>query len=232
MGHSLTETCTEWLKYEIFHTWNIHWAERPGHLFCLYCTLKIIETYIDYSHQSPPFTTTIKDLMYCFQYLLISVSAVGEASDDRQREKEDHVLGHFSRHRHHMCRLVALRPYWPHSRGDQTRLATPTPVQYYLHHFLIQHCLPASQQLHPPLYHTAVLTFPSDCSVAYGMITFLWQLFVLLSDAYLDEFITYMQMVFRFFEIQVSHFKDMWADALILTFTDRLQFIYWLSNTY
>ncbi len=44
----------------------------------------------------------------CF---VLSVSAVGEASDDCQREEEDHVLGHFSRHCHHMCRLVALRPH-------------------------------------------------------------------------------------------------------------------------
>lgn len=60
------------------------------------------------------FFTTIRDQM-CWESFLyvfvISVSAVGEASDDRQREEEDHVLCHFSRHRHHMCRLVALRPH-------------------------------------------------------------------------------------------------------------------------
>jgi len=78
----------------------------------LYCTLNNIDYYIDYNNQSPSFTTTIKDLMcyFCTSFL-ISVSAVGEASDDRQREEEDYVLGHFSRHRHHMCRLVALRPH-------------------------------------------------------------------------------------------------------------------------
>lgn len=75
--------------------------------------MKYVDYCIDYSHQSLSFTT-IKDQM-CWESFLyvfvISVSAVGEASDDRQREEEDHVLGHFSRHRHHMCRLVALRPH-------------------------------------------------------------------------------------------------------------------------
>lgn len=40
----------------------------------------------------------------------LCVNAVGETSDDSQREEKDHVLRHFPRHRHHLRGLVALRP--------------------------------------------------------------------------------------------------------------------------
>lgn len=136
---------------------------------------------------------------------LICLSAVGEASDDRQREEEDHVLGHFSRHRHHMCRLVALRPHWPHGRGDQTRLATPTlhqPIKYYCtSHFLIQHRLPASplRTIQLSLRSPRIVLLLIEQSHSSD-----WQLHLVLSDAYLDVFITYMQMVYPFFEIRVT----------------------------
>lgn len=169
---------------------------------------------------------------------------MGEASDDRQWEEEDHVLGHFSRHRHHMCRLVALRPHWPHGRGDQTRLATPTlhqPIKHYCtSHFLIQHRLPAPP---PPPYHTAVLTFPPDCSVAYGTITFLWLTATCCTQWCISWCIHYLYTdgLSILWDtgnlIWVSRFNYVWAGALIVSFSDdtftaRAQFFHWSSNTY
>ncbi|TMS04439.1 E3 ubiquitin-protein ligase MARCH8 [Larimichthys crocea] len=47
---------------------------------------------------------------------------VGEATDDGEREKEDHVFGHLSRHCHHLRGVVALRSHRQNSRGNQTSL--------------------------------------------------------------------------------------------------------------
>lgn len=50
-------------------------------------------------------------------------TAVGEATDDSEREKEDHVFSHLPRHRHHLRGVVALRSYRQNSGRDQTRSA-------------------------------------------------------------------------------------------------------------
>lgn len=50
-------------------------------------------------------------------------AAVGEASDDGEREEEDHVLRHLPRHRHHLRGVVALRPHRQNGGGNQTRSA-------------------------------------------------------------------------------------------------------------
>ena len=66
-------------------------------------------------------------------------ASVGEATDDGEREEEDHVLRHLPRHRHHLRGVVALRPHRQDGRGDQTRSAqtrtrthTPTHVRMTL----------------------------------------------------------------------------------------------------
>ena len=40
-----------------------------------------------------------------------AVSQMGEASDDDDGTKENHVLRHISRHCHHVCHLVTLRAH-------------------------------------------------------------------------------------------------------------------------
>ncbi len=54
---------------------------------------------------------------------LVLSAAVGEATDDGEREKEDHVFGHLPRHRHHLRGVVALRSHRQNSRWNQTRSA-------------------------------------------------------------------------------------------------------------
>lgn len=54
---------------------------------------------------------------------LVLSATVGEATDDGEREKEDHVFGHLSRHCHHLRGVVALRSHRQNSRGNQTRSA-------------------------------------------------------------------------------------------------------------
>lgn len=64
-----------------------------------------------------------------------ALSAVGEATDDGEREKEDHLLGHLPRHRHHLRGVVAVRPHRQNSGGNQTRSAqtgTHTHTQTYI----------------------------------------------------------------------------------------------------
>lgn len=48
---------------------------------------------------------------------------MGEATDDGEREKEDHVFGHLPRHRHHLRGVVALRPHRQNGGRNQTRSA-------------------------------------------------------------------------------------------------------------
>lgn len=54
---------------------------------------------------------------------LVLSAAVGEATDDGEREKENHVFSHLPRHRHHLRGVVALRSYRQNSRRNQTRSA-------------------------------------------------------------------------------------------------------------
>lgn len=49
--------------------------------------------------------------------------AVGETTDDGEREKKDHVFSHLPHHRHHLCGVVALRSHRQNSRGNQIRSA-------------------------------------------------------------------------------------------------------------
>ncbi len=145
-----------------------------------------------------------ESFLYVF---VISVSTVGEASDDRQREEEDHVLCHFSRHRHHMCRLVALRPHWPHSRGDQTRLALPCPPLPLPSQFSTTSTSSSSSSVClPPSSPIPLRTILQSLRSLWIVLLLMershssdWQLFVVLSDAYLDVFITSTQMVYPFF---------------------------------
>lgn len=50
-------------------------------------------------------------------------AAVGEATDDGEREAEDHVFGYLPRHRHHLRGVVSLRPHRQDGGGNQTRSA-------------------------------------------------------------------------------------------------------------
>lgn len=55
--------------------------------------------------------------------LFVLYATVGEATDDGEWEKEDHVFSHLPRHRHHLRCVVALCSNRQNSRGDQTRSA-------------------------------------------------------------------------------------------------------------
>lgn len=89
------------------------------------CLLTI--KYLAHTHGVGP----VLSLCFWSMFLIYSTSskvlhsvfsaAVGEATDDGEREEEDHVLGHLPRHRHHLRGVVAVRSHRQNGRWNQTR---------------------------------------------------------------------------------------------------------------